>query len=103
MAAKTIRWMVDGKIQERADWYQMNADINGRPLLKVGQPDFFVCLLILCSGKHKLSPMMPKEKKKKELGSNQACSFNTSLWETWVIEDHNNQFLTACLAHLLFS
>ena len=44
----------------------MNADINGRPLLKVGQPDFFVCLLILCSGKHKLSPMMPKEKKKKK-------------------------------------
>lgn len=62
----------------------MNPDISGRPLLKVGQPDF-VCLLILCSGKHKLPPMMPKEqkkKKKKELGSNQACSLNISLWET---------------------
>lgn len=43
----------------------MNPDISGRPLLKVGQPDF-VCLLILCSGKHKLPPMMPKEQKKKK-------------------------------------
>lgn len=47
--------------------------------------------------------VLPKEKKKNELGSNQASSFNTSLQETWRIEEHGNQFLTACLAYLIFN
>lgn len=56
--------MVDGEIQDKEIrltseelMYQMVA------LLKVGQPDF-VCLLIPRGGKHTLSPVMPKEKKK---------------------------------------
>lgn len=73
-------------------------------LLKVGQPDS-VCLPVPGSGKNTLSPMMScqKKRKKNEVGSNQASSFNISLQETWGIEERGNQFLTACLAYLIFN
>ena len=79
----------------------MNPDINGS-IARSWKTRFWVPPDTMQWETYAITNDAKRKGKKNELGSNQARSFNTSLQETRGIEDHGNQFLTACLAHLIF-